>query len=169
MSQLPPSNNGQKLCEEICPRLPHSEGDSAPLVVSFPQRGIQLSPVVVPELVSAARMRRAACHNGFYPGHPPISPWDQAPSSPSQTFRLPFPCFLLCCSSRVRGPSCTHSESHVIILLCAPPYNARLSPARWCNADTFTHLADKCFIPPPYVIVQLLFFIFRLEAFWGME
>lgn len=81
---------------------------------SFPQRGLQLSPVVIPKLVSAAWMREADYSDGFWPEHPPVAPWDQSPSSPSQTFRLL--CSLLCCSSQVRGPSRKHSESHIIIL-----------------------------------------------------
>lgn len=106
------------------------------------------------------RLDEKACNNSFCP----VFPWNQAPSSPSQTSRPPSPCFLLCCSSCVRNSSCRCWESHGIIHLCSPSYNS-LWPARWCSADTFDCLADKCFIPPPHLVVQILSFIFRLQGF----
>lgn len=93
----------------------------------------------------------------------PMKPGN-CPLSRSQTSRLPSPCFLLCCSSHVRNPSAGIQKA--MPLSTFAPHLTVPYLLQWCSADIFACLADKCFIPPPHVIVHILSFTFSLQGFF---
>lgn len=116
-----PFHKGEEFLGEFHNRVQHSTSYSAP----FSSWGLQLSPVVILKLMSADWMRKpatiASAQSIYLYSH-------ETRFHCSQTFRLPSPGSLLCCSSHARNPSCRHSESHDIVHLCSPLYSS-LSPA----------------------------------------
>lgn len=134
----------------------------------FLQRGLQLSPVVIPEIASAAGMREAACSYGFCPEHPLI---------PHETS---LPCLLVKLSDyhlHVFSSAAHHIwevlpvsiQKAMSLSSFVPHLTTLLYLPQGDKTDTFACLPEKCFIPLQYVIVQLLPFIFRLEVSWSRE
>lgn len=156
-SHLPPSNKGQKLPGEFCPRVQHSTGDSAP----FPSWGLQLSPVVILKLKSVDWMRKPATIASAQSIHL----YSHETSLHCLVVKLPgyhlhvFSSAALCVWGILpvgiqRAMSLSTSVPHLTVPCLL----------QWFSTDTFDYLADKCFIPPPHVIVQILSFIFRLQG-----
>lgn len=164
-----PSKNGQKSPGEVCPRLPHNEGDSAPLTVPFSPEG--------PPAESSGDPRDCECSMD---ARGSLQLWLLPRASTHTLNETSLPCLLVKLSDyhlHVFSSAAHHMwevlpvsiQKAMSLSSFVPHLTTLLYFPQGDKTDTFACLPEKCFIPPQYVIVQLLPFIFRLEISWIRE
>lgn len=156
-SHLPPSNKGQKFPGELHPGMQHSTGDSAP----FPPWGLQLSPGMIPKLMSADWMRKPAT----------------TASAQSIYLETGLPCLVV----KLPGYHVHAFSSAAVCVRGIPPVGIQKSMSlstsvphltisyllQWCSADISDCLADKCFILPTCHCPDFVFHLQTSRGFLG--